>query len=565
MLATEDASSDDEIRAELEEHLVQPQGQQEEEDDDDEELEEEEEEEEDEESATYAHRLLARTDAVRNFLLRDSLERDPGAPAEIWQALCFERTLWGVEGGLTGWLGLHSEVVEDGVSPQLQAGYLQQLARLLHWAGARDSGRFMSLRRTLVRCYCNIGIVDAAVRALESYHPITLEPASGLLADIMFKSDEGASAVLQGLDRITAALREVLVLPTDINDRMPFFNQLEAMILLLLNLAGMTKASHQALLPLVSPLCSRIFAESWAVDLRSHLVTLLANLSLTCRDDLRALGVGRTLLEMVMRAHGSIYSLNAGADNEANEEEWASLGPAESVIVYLHGHERCAEIDALVERDFIRNYCHPLLTQTLDQGPFRGMLPFLTYTSRVFAILATTREYAKALHWAENHLILLDLIAACKEQSNFQSMESNVEGRVWCLHALGSLASWNLLPTSEDWEAPVWARGGASEGPETPEMQVVWEAEHTLRARRRVLCAEFVEAIPNFMKEDRLSVRTAASRLWALTNKTYVYDLFIIGRRLEDQRMVHMGTWRNEVLSFLYPFLAQQARPDKPL
>merc|ERR1712224_612728 len=99
------------------------------------------------------------------------------------------------------------------------------------------------------------------------------------------------------------------------------------------------------------------------------------------REQLRSLGVAQVLLDLV-------------SDNQVTGQ---GRQVAESVIIYLLGDQKCAEMDRLLSMNVIGEYCVPLMEGTLNHTLFRGMCPCLIYSAKVFQVLAQSQDYAKAL------------------------------------------------------------------------------------------------------------------------------------------------------------------------
>merc|ERR1712194_887022 len=89
---------------------------------------------------------------------------------------------------------------------------------------------------------------------------------------------------------------------------------------------------------------------------------------------------------------------------------------AESVVIYLHGFEKCDIVDRLLAMGVVGNYCVPLMQCTLEVREFRGMYPFLVYSARLFRVLAQTKGYAEAL--MDDCRVLPLLLQVFREQSS---------------------------------------------------------------------------------------------------------------------------------------------------
>jgi len=354
------------------------------------------------------------------------------------------------------------------------------------------------LRQEFVQRAIARGVVETAVQLIESGSVELAIATSNFLGDFTFGSDMGARAVEESFDRIARRFKHIF-------ETLEWNNLelLEATVLLCVNMASMCPSSHQLIVPLVQPVCLRIIEDLRASDvLRGNTITLLANLSTTVCEELRVLRVADTLLDLVV----------------VRKFPDEGISVAESVIIYLHGHERCAQVDKLMDLDVVGEYCVPLMETTLAGQEFRGMYPYLMYTARVFKVLAQSEEYAKALVSHERVVPLLLKASSCRDLNRGAMLvESDREGRSLALEALCLFAQLRLWPMSS----------GDRQG---------WT---------------FIrDELPLLMQDEHAEVRAAAASLWCYLNIGYVKCLLRAG----DPKLPHF-LWRRKVLTFLYPLL----------
>jgi len=346
----------------------------------------------------------------------------------------------------------------------------------------------------------------------------------------------GAQAVLQVFDRVSRRFENIF---EDLSwHSLPL---LEAAILLSVNLSASGPAGHQHLVPLVKPVCLQILKKTEVSDrLRGNTILLLANLSMTMSTELRALGVGDTLLDLLQEKRIS--------------EEGKSV--AESVIIYLHGHEKCGQIDALMETKVISRYCVPILRHALAGTQFRTVYPYLLYSARLFKVLSTTREYAEALA-AEDVAITL-LLRANHRVKGPRRVTSDVEGRVLALEVLRSFARLGLWPRTADLgvgkEVVV---GESAEPPIAMESRCNSESEDDTAVPVGQVSKAFLEEdLPLLLADEHAGIRSAAIGLWATLHWDAVVRRIIIGHRLHESKRIRADVWRDNVLVFIFPFLA---------
>eukprot|EP00927_Polykrikos_kofoidii_P039895 TRINITY_DN34188_c0_g1_i1.p1 TRINITY_DN34188_c0_g1~~TRINITY_DN34188_c0_g1_i1.p1 ORF type:complete len:482 (-),score=64.44 TRINITY_DN34188_c0_g1_i1:73-1443(-) len=362
--------------------------------------------------------------------------------------------------------------------------------------------RFKSdVRRAFVNFAISRDVVAKVVTFIELGGVDLVVSSSNFLADFAFGSEVAADAVQKVFDPV--ARRFKTVLETLQWERSAL---LEAVILLCLNMSAMCPSWHLHILPLVQPVCLHIIERPEATPrLRGNTITLLANLSMSAAAELRSLQVARSLLHVLK-------------DDRVPPE---GRSVAESVIIYLHGDQKCDEVDELMSMNVIDAYCVPLMEVTLRSGMFREMFPYLVYSARVFQVLAQSRDYAEML---VAHEKVIPLLLQASERQDFPvQVESNVEGRRLSLEALWSLARFGLWP----------GRGVACE-----------------------LTASFLHvSLPAMLGDSHAVIRGAAAGVWAQVNCEEVLGMLIVGQRLEVNRSIRSALWKSKILSFLFPFL----------
>lgn len=358
-------------------------------------------------------------------------------------------------------------------------------------------------RREFVRRAMESGVVKQAVELIERGSVDLATAAANFLGDFAFNSDMGAQAVLKVFSRIADRFQHIF--GAHAWDHLPL---LDAAILLCVNIAATCPSGHARLVPLVQPVCLQILRNSRVSDkLRGNTILLLANLSMTVRQELRSLQVAKVLLDLV----------------EADHVPATGKSVAESVIIFLHGDRRCYEVDRLIEAGIVSEYCVPIMELTLRGKEFRGMYPHLLYSARLFQMLAQSWEYAEAL--VKDHRVVPLLLEANRAVGRPHRVETDFEGRSLVLEALLSLARFKL-----------WPRPGDE------------------------VSATFLEHdLPKLLGEDHVLIRRAATDLWALLNPCCVLELLLVGHRLEADGWLPCGLWKRKVAACLYPFLAGAA------
>jgi len=284
---------------------------------------------------------------------------------------------------------------------------------------------------------------------------------------------------------------------------------LDSVVLLCTNIAASCPESHDLIIRLVKPACLQILQSTVVGDeIRGNMITLLANVSMTLGEELRTLCVADVLLELVTRRDVSDIGKSV----------------TESVIIYLHGHAKCREIDRLMGMNLVETYCIPLLQCTLQGRSFRGMTPYLEYTVRVFQTLMLSREYAQLLLSHGN--ILQQLLQVFQDRLESVSRPRTTrDARYNTLAALCSTVRHGLWPDNDE------------------------------------MCNDFLRhCLPVLLADDHVPVRSKAAELWAISNQHVVTDLLLIGQYQENMMGVQPGFWRECVLTYLFPFLTHSGQ-----
>jgi len=283
---------------------------------------------------------------------------------------------------------------------------------------------------------------------------------------------------------------------------------LQAAILLCVNIAATCPAGHLKLVRLVQPVCLKILQSPQVGDkLRGNTILLLANLSMTVLSELRELQVANVLLQLV-------------ADRNISEQ---GKSVAESVIIFLHGEEKSTQVDILMDRSVVSNYCIPIMAHTLKGTEFRGMFPHLLYSAKLFQVLSRCRHYAEQLLKDPPRVVNL-LLKAVNPNGPPPRVETDYEGRRLVLEALWSLARFKLWPLENDEES-----------------------------------RKFIESDKGLkqLREDRhVGIRTAAAGIHAQLHCNSVLEMLLVGKRVEADGWIPPGFWRFRIASLVYPFLA---------
>lgn len=354
-------------------------------------------------------------------------------------------------------------------------------------------------RRGFIQTILGKGIVDVCISMVEAGEDDMAVSAVNLLALITHGTEIGAQAVSVVFDRVVSRFDHIFSsLPWGYLGNLPL---LDAVVLLCSNVAAMCPSTHTLLLDVVQPVCVRIVTSPQANDhLRANTIVLLANLSLTLPSELRALGVADVLLELVVSKSESPISV------------------AESIIIFLHGHEKCEMIDTLMKLEVIDTYCVPLLRATLNNQMFRSMFPYLLYSVRVFRVLASSAEYAQALAFNEEVIPLL--IKSCVYHRSCGQMESNFEGAALALQTLRLFVKFGFWPRDQE------------------------EADHV----------DFLlNSLPSLCDDSHAGVRAAAVALWSQLHPGRVVFLQLVGMHTDFPQTL----WKRKILTFLYPLLCE--------
>merc|ERR1712107_399889 len=149
------------------------------------------------------------------------------------------------------------------------------------------------------------------------------------------------------------------------------------------------------------------------------------------------------------------------------------------------------------------------------------MYPFLVYSVRVFHALAQSRTYSEALV-AHKEVIPLLWKASLYEEGRTR-LESDLEGRRLALQSLNSLAWFGLWPNAAYPASSTFCR----------------------------------QDLPQLLGDEHAGIRDASADLWARLNLPYVKQMLLIGHRLESERMLLPGLWKQRILTLLFPFLSE--------
>eukprot|EP00928_Gymnodinium_smaydae_P073160 TRINITY_DN56404_c0_g1_i1.p1 TRINITY_DN56404_c0_g1~~TRINITY_DN56404_c0_g1_i1.p1 ORF type:complete len:433 (-),score=28.33 TRINITY_DN56404_c0_g1_i1:48-1286(-) len=358
-----------------------------------------------------------------------------------------------------------------------------------------------SVRERVLRQVIDLGVVDSAIHLVEIGDEMIATAACDFLVDISFGSDIAAQAVLNDFTRIAARF-ERLFEPQMWEQS----DLLHSAVTLCMNLAATRHEGHGLIVPLVQPVCLQIIRSDRCMhELRGNAITLLANLSMTVSSELRSLRVANVLLDLLTGPPTSDIAKSV----------------AESVVIYLHGHEACHEVDSLMTMNVVEDYIAPLMASTLRAQEFRGMYPYLVYTARVFQILTRTREYAEALMAHDMILPLLLEVFEDDSQSVSWPVESDLEGRCMILEALAWIAHYKLWPRTDP------------------------------------RCKKFVDQqLPKLCQACNSDVRASAAHLWANLNVSHIISCLLIANRQDFAMGIHQGFWKERILTYNYPFLA---------
>jgi len=368
--------------------------------------------------------------------------------------------------------------------------------------GLRPDQLPLKAKHVFVEFALKKGIVETAVRLMESRDVNLAGAAVTFLGDFTFLSDHSTSAVLAVLDRIVHRFQHVFNVESQEQSVL-----LEVVTIFCVNLAGGCRCSHARLLPLLQPVCQRIIRHPRVSgNLRANAIVLLANLSMTVSHEIRRLRVAEDVLDLL-------------GNNEIPREQ---LSVAESVVIFLHGQSKCAEMDSLMAQDVVGKYCVPIMQHALARTRFRGMYPYLSYSARLFEMLSRSRTYAEAV--AKNEKVVPLLIQTTRVLRD-ERLESDDEGCAVSLQALTALARFRLWPPSSGLDS---------------------DSEAFMRV-----------VLPLLLDNGNKSIRASAANLFAQLNIQQVINQLLVGRRLESNGKLLSCIWRSEVLSFLHPFLME--------
>jgi len=363
-----------------------------------------------------------------------------------------------------------------------------------------------TLRSTFIQMSIEAGVVEHVVHlCCDTSDEDLVAAGCSFLADFTFFSDQGTQAVMNCFDSIFVLCQKVFAC-TSWEESIPV---LEGAMILLVNLAATTPSCHPLLLPLVLDVCVPIIEHPKSTDYaRGNMILLLANLSMTQQQELRDMRVADPLLRLVLQ------------DNVSGLRR----SVAESVIIFLHGHEKCSEVDRLMEVNVVGDYCVPILEQSLERKEFRGMFPFLIYSTRLFHILAMCSEYALAL--VEDPRAVPLLIRASLHEDVAVRVDCDTEGRRFALQALTCLVSQRAWP---------WASG-----------------------RLDPPVSEFLgRGLPGLLVDNHPVVRTAAAGLWVVLHPMVKRVLNALGQQVVAEGKCLGCIWHGRVLPFVFPSLAE--------
>jgi len=343
------------------------------------------------------------------------------------------------------------------------------------------------------------GVVDAAV-CLLSQDKSTVGVVCEFLGDFAFSSDMASRAVVNTFNQLVhhfVPQRSV---------------QIRSFIALCANLVATCPAEHQQIVALVGPVFLPIINDPTTTDsLMGSTILLLANLSLTVSHELRCLGVVDALLSLV-------------TDPLVPD---ARKSVAESVIILVRGHERCCEVDQLIERNVAKDYCVPILEHALTDKKFRGMYPHLVYSIQLFDMLLRSRHYAETI--TKHGEVVPLLLQASQHCKNLAWLQSDNEGRRLSLRCLRRLVCFGLWP------------GGAESASNAITRPAHASASH----------AFISEGLPLLLRDNDVRVRSEAAHLWATLHPEWLLLMRLVGRRLESERRLPWPLWQKSLVALL--------------
>jgi len=361
----------------------------------------------------------------------------------------------------------------------------------------------MELKHVFVIQAISKGVVDAAV-CLVSQDRSAAGLVCDFLGDFAFYSDTASRAVVKTFSQIVYHF-----VPQHLMQIRPFIS-------LCANIVATCPAEHQHVVALVGPVFLPIINDPHTTDsLMSSTILLLANLSLTVSHELRDLGVVDALLSL--------------ATDPLVPDARKSV--AESVIILVRGHERGYEVDQLIERNVVEDYCLPILESALTGGSFRGMYPHLVYSIQLFDVLLQSRRYAETI--AKRGEAVPLLLRASQHRDNLAWLQSDNEGRRIALRCLRRLVSFGLWTGDAE---------SASSSATTPAHAA---AGHTF----------INKGLPPLLSDDDVRVRSAAASLWAVLHPEWLLLMRLVGRRLEAEGRLPWQLWQHFIVA-LVPELA---------
>jgi len=364
----------------------------------------------------------------------------------------------------------------------------------------------IELKHAFVLQAISKGIVDAAVH-LVSQDKNTAGVVCEFLGDFALNSDTASRDVVKTFNQIVHHF-----MPQRLMQIQPFIS-------LCANIVATCPAEHEHILALVGPVFLPIISDPHTSDsLMSHTILLLANLSLTVSHELRGLGVVDALLALVTDP----FILDA------------RKGVAESVIILVRGHEGGCEVDQLIERNVIKDYCLPILESALAGSSFRGMYPHLVYSMQLFDVLLRSRRYAETITQHEEAVPLL--LQASQHCDNLAWLQSDNEGRRLALRCLRRQVSFGLWP------------GDAELAGNRASTPVHAAASQTF----------ITKSLPLILSDNDVRVRSAAASLWAALNPEWLRLMRLVGRRLEAEGRMPWPLWQR----FLFALLPELAISD---
>lgn len=371
-------------------------------------------------------------------------------------------------------------------------GAFERLSYRIHPCQLRADAKHIFVQKSI-----DSGFLETAVELIELGRHDLIVAACNFLGDFTFNSDAGSRAVLLLFHRIRDCFLHGF---RSCGSQKPVA-LLSSAVSLCANIVATCPEGHECILSLVPTLFLPMLGDPNASDrLVGNTILLLANLSLTCKSELRDMCVADVLLNVLL----------SGDDVSETRKS-----VAESVIILLLGDARCEAVDRLMDAMVIEEYCIPILVKAMKNEEFRGMYPHLVYSARLFDVLAQSPEYAKAL--VAHREVPEKLLAACKRQDGMRQLESHDEGRRLAIEALRSFARFKLWPN---------------------------DADDNLKLKQQL--------VP-LLEDCHSGVREAAAGLWALTNRRQALDLLLVGHRFESEGHLNGMLWKEKIVPFIFP------------